>query len=364
MKIPLQTVESKIKISLIKLNENFAGDSYSFSAKNQVIDLIYPFVLGCLEDDEMTDAYNGFKSSEMFPWKLLGKYQNLVSLLPIILDLENPPEELKGKIILQLKKTKDETESLTSQTDSVVEETQMEDVESQNEILEHEKTETLENPDEIIVTFNHKEEKEDAEQAEMFKSIGESIEGIKHIDPEYIKFERHRNYTGLITFVFILVFIVVAVIAYLFYQDRSDYYESQINSLNESLEELVSENKNKPEIPGIGELNKPLTVELKNTKLASRGGGKIVFSFPDKRGYLYVQNLPLLTSDKAYQLWGNFRGNFVSLGLFKTSARPDYYPFTLPASVVEDPVEFYLIESTASGSRRPGNKIYLLGKSE
>jgi len=364
LKIPLQTVESKIKISLIKLNESFAEGSYSFPVKNQLVDLIYPFVLGCLKDDEMTNAYNGFKSSEIFPWKLLGKYQNLVSLLPIILDLENPPEELKEKIINQLNKTKDETESLTSQTDSVVEETQMEDVKPQNEIREREKTETVENPDEIIVTFNHKAEKEDAEQAEMFKSIGESIEGIKHIDPEYIKFERHRNYTGLITFIFILVFIVVTVIAYLFYQDRSDYYESQISSLNESLEDLVRENKNKPEIPGIGELDKPLTVELKNTKLASRGGGKIVFSFPDKRGYLYVQNLPLLTSDKAYQLWGNFRGNFVSLGLFKTSARPDYYPFTLPASVVEDPVEFYLIESTASGSSKPSNQIYLLGKSQ
>ncbi len=364
MKIPLQTVESKIKISLIKLNENFAGGSYSFSVKNQVIDLIYPFVLGCLKDDEIINAYNGFKSSEIFPWKLLGKYQNLVSLLPIILDLENPPEELREKIISQLIKPKEEIDNSTLQTNSIVDESRMEDIEPQDETTEQGETETIENSEDIVLTLHHKEENDEAEQAEMFKSIEESIEGIKHIDPEYIRFERHKNYTGLITFIFVLIFIVATVIAYLFYKDRSDYYEDQINTLNENLQETLNESQNKPEIPGIGELNKPQTVELKNTGIVSSADGKIIFSFQDKKGYLYLHHLPSLTFDNAYQLWGNFSGDFVSLGLFKVSAKPDYYPFTLPATVVEDPVEFYLIESTASGSKRPGNKIYLKGKFE
>ena len=361
LKIPLQTVESKIKISLIKLNENFAGNSYSFTV-NQVVDLIYPFVLGCLKDDEINEAYNNFKSSEIFPWKLLGKYQNLVSLLPVILDIENPPEELKGKIISQLKIPKEKTDSSAENTKSVIEEHLKESNEPQNEIMDPEKFGTLENSDEIVVTFSHKEEKEDAEQAEMFKSIEESIEGIKHIDPEYIRFERHKNYTGLITFIFVLVFIVAGVIAYMFYKDRSEYYESQIDSLNESLQEFADESKNKPEIPGLGELDNPKTVELSNTALAPESKGKVVFSFQDKRGYLYTNNLPELTSDKAYQLWINFRGYIVSLGIFKISSRPDYYPFILPSSVIDESVEFYVTESTAYGSRKPGNRIYLMGK--
>jgi hypothetical protein len=244
----------------------------------------------------------------------------------------------------------------------VIEGTQTEDAETKDQIPEPEETEMIENDDEIVVTFNHKEEKENAEQTEMFKSIEESIEGIKHIDPEYIKFERRKNYTGLITFIFVLVFIIVATVAYLFYKDRSDYYESQIDTLNESLQEFVDENENKPEIPGLGELNDPETVELSNTALANTGEGKVIFSFRDKRGYLYVQNLPLLTSDKAYQLWVNFGGHVVSLGIFKTSSGPDYYPFMLPASIVEEPVEFFVTESTAYGSRKPGDKIYLTGK--
>jgi RNA polymerase sigma-70 factor, ECF subfamily len=363
LKIPLQTVESKIKISLIKLNENFDGSSYSFSVKNQVIDLIYPFVLGCLKDDEVINAYDNFKSSEIFPWKLLGKYQNLVSLLPIILDLENPPEELKEKIINQLKKSEEEIDSLTTGTGSVTEEVKIESAESQNEI-QGSKEEESEDTDEIVVTFHNKEEKEETDRDEMFKSIEESIEGIKHIDPEYVRFVRRRNYTGLITFIFILAIIVIAGVAYLFYQNRSDYYQNQIDSLRGKLQEVTEENQNKPGIPGIGELNKPQTVELKNTGLSSSGNGKIIFSFKDKKGYLYIYNLPLLTFDKAYQLWGNFNGDLVSLGLFKASKGSDYYPFTLPPFVVEDPAEFYLVESTVLGSRRPGDKIYLRGKFE
>ena len=363
LKIPLQTVESKIKISLIKLNENFSGGSYSFSVKDHIINLIYPFVLGCLKDDEVINAYNSFKSFEMFPWKLLGKFQNVVSLLPMILDLENPPDALKGKILNKLNKSKKNSSSSTPQTDSVIEETQTQDVKLENEIQGSEKIETLED-NEIIVTLNNKEEKEEDVHDEMFKSLEESIEGIKHIDPEYVHFVPRRNYAGVITFIFIFIIIIATAIAYLFYQDRSDYYESKIDSLNESLQEVIKENQTKPEIPGIGELNKPQTVELKNTGLSSSGGGKIIFSFQDKKGYLYIHNLPLLTFDKAYQLWGNFNGDLVSLGLFKASSGADYYPFTLPLFVVYDPIEFYLIESTTFGSRRPGNKIYLKGKFE
>jgi hypothetical protein len=75
-------------------------------------------------------------------------------------------------------------------------------------------------------------------------------------------------------------------------------------------------------------------------------------------------NLPILHSDNAYQLWGNFNSDFISLGVFKVSSRPDYYPFTLPEFISEGPVEFYLIESHAAGSRRPGSKIYLQGGTE
>jgi len=364
LKIPLQTVESKIKISLVKLNENFTGTSYSFSVKNQIVDMIYPYVLGCLKDDEMISVYNTFKSSEIFPWKLLGKYQNLVSLLPVILDLEEPPVKLRDRIVELLNKSKDETDKSSFQISSPdIKELKPEESETRYETGGPGNYERVESFDEMIVSRNPEGEnvKRAFEPVIPFKTTEETIEEKKYLYPKDISFDGKRSYSGIITFIFVLILIVATVIAYLFYKDRSDYYENRIETLNKRLQTLVNENLNRPEIPGIGELKDPQTVNLKTTGLTVAGSGKIVFSFADKRGYLHILNLPLLTSEKAYQLWGNFDGDFVSLGLFKVSSRPDYYPFTIPAAVTRGPVEFYVVESTAAGSKKPGSKVYLRG---
>ncbi|MDO8549522.1 MAG: hypothetical protein Q7S39_05130, partial [Ignavibacteria bacterium] len=171
-----------------------------------------------------------------------------------------------------------------------------------------------------------------------------------------------RNYSTIIVGL-IVFYIVSAVMAYLFYQDRTLFYETEIENLNNRIETLRSENQNRPEIPGLGELRNPRIIELTNSNGAI-SSGEIIFSYADKRGYLHIKNLPILDSDNAYQLWGSFNNEFISLGVFKVSSRPDYFPFTLPESVEEGPVEFYLIESNAAGSRRPGSKIYLQGKAE
>jgi RNA polymerase sigma-70 factor (ECF subfamily) len=95
LKIPVTTVQSKVRTSLISFNEKLTDKPQIFSVQNESIELIYPYVLGCLSNEEQLKTYNTFKASEPFPWKTLGDYQNLVSLLPIILDLEEPPQQLR-----------------------------------------------------------------------------------------------------------------------------------------------------------------------------------------------------------------------------------------------------------------------------
>jgi RNA polymerase sigma factor (sigma-70 family) len=369
LKIPLQTVKSKIKISLIKLNENFDGSPHPFSLNGQAIDMVYPYVLGCLKNSEMMGAYEAFKSSEVFAWKLLGEYQNLVSLLPVILDLEEPSPELKSKIINKIYRPGNENKKVPVNSHTLVEENlEPEQDEIGKEMESHyDKVETLKELGES------EEQKDEAEQSVLKSAIPyKAAEGEPEIPAEEIlskynytkdiNFEGKRNYTAILIFVFVLILIVATVITYLFYNDRSAYYESQIEILNERLQSLVDENLNRPEIPGLGELNNPRTVELEATNESLLRSGKIILSFDDKRGYLHILNLPKLDSESAYQLWGNFDGEFISLGVFRVSSRPDYYPFALPQPVNSGPVEFYVIESTSAGSRKPGANVYLKGK--
>jgi RNA polymerase sigma factor (sigma-70 family) len=369
LKIPLQTVKSKIKISLIKLNENFDGNPHPFSLSGQAIDMVYPYVLGCLKNSEMMGAYDTFKSSEAFVWKLLGEYQNLVSLLPVILDLEEPPPELKNKIINKIYQPGNENKKASVNSHTSVEENLESEQDEIGKEMEsnHGEAETLNELRESEI------QKDEAEQSVLKPAIPyKVVEGepeipaeeilSKYNHPKDINFEGKRNYTTILIFVFVFILIVATVITYLFYKDRLAYYESQIEILNERLQSLVDENLNRPEIPGLGELNNPQIIELEAANESLVGSGKIILSFDDKRGYLHILNLPTLDSESAYQLWGSFDGEFVSLGVFKVSTRPDYYPFALPQSVSSGPVGFYVIESTSAGSRKPGANVYLKGK--
>jgi hypothetical protein len=224
----------------------------------------------------------------------------------------------------------------------------------------HKKFEKVENLSES--GEKNKEEKgKDFEQVTPFR-LNEEKKIINNFPDEV--FDKKRNYTSIIIIVLIILFVGSAAIAYLFYRDKSLYYENQIENLNNRMQALIADNNNRPEIPGLGELKNPQTVQLENTGVSGIVSGRIILCFEDKRGYLYISNLPILSAGSAYQLWGNFEGDFISLGVFKVSARPDYYPFTLPESTEGGPIEFYLIESNAEGSRKPGSKVYLKGKIE
>jgi RNA polymerase sigma factor (sigma-70 family) len=369
LKIPLQTVKSKTKISLIKFNENFYGSPHPFSLSSQAIDMIYPYVLGCLKNSEMMGAYDTFKFSEVFAWKLLGEYQNLVSLLPAMLDLEELPPELENKIMNKIYQLGNENKEVPVNSHTSEEENLEPEQDEIGEEIEpdFDKIESSNEPN------DSEEQKSESEQSELKPAIPNKVaEGepeiiaeeilSKYHYPPNMDFEGKRNYTAILTFVFVLILIVATVITYLFYRDRSAYYESQIETLNERLQSLVDGNRDRPEIPGLGELNSPQTIELKAANEPLVGSGEIILSFDDKRGYLHILNLPKLDSESAYQLWGNFDGEFVSLGVFKVSARADYYPFTLPQSAAYSPVEFYVIESPSEGSRKPGANVYLMGK--
>ncbi|OGU77123.1 MAG: hypothetical protein A2V93_07115 [Ignavibacteria bacterium RBG_16_34_14] len=358
LKIPHSTVKSKVKTAMVNLNENFKGKTSLFTVKNETVEMIYPFVLGCQSNEEQIKTYNIFKASEPFPWKMLGEYQNLVALLPVILDLEKPSEEVKEKTLNRIKDLR--SEDKIKSFEQVSSASLFLKIPKEEESVSKEKFEKVENLN--VDDIKEREEKRSAKEDE-FEPVIPFKPGIEKRKPEDFTEGRGRNYSTIIIIGLIVVFIASGVMAYLFYQDRTLYYEAQIQNLNSKVETLISENQNRSEIPGLDELKNPRIIELTNLNGAINSG-EIIFSYADKRGYLHIKHLPILDSDYAYQLWVSFDNEFISLGVFKVSSRPDYFPFTLPETVNEGSLEFYLIESNAAGSRRPGYKIYLQGKTE
>src|SRR5690606_23143689 len=307
LKIPLSTVESKIKTSLINLNDNFTGKASLFNVKNETAELIYPFVLGSFDFEEEIKTFNKFKGTEPFPWKLLGDYQNLVSLLPVILELEFPTEKTNEKIsnkIYHLKSIKEEKVTAfepVSSTSSKILETvnKAENDAAVNETIDNNEIKISETTDEFSSSSVRK--KDDYEPVIPLKPA---------VQENQLK--RTRDYSTIIIVGLIILFIISTVVAYYFYNERITNYEKQIQNLSTRIQAIIEENRNKPEIPGLSGLRNPQTINLES-RPGLTGSGEIIFSFNDKRGYLHIRNLPILKSDSAYQLWGNFKGDFISL---------------------------------------------------
>lgn len=70
--------------------------------KKKSLDLIKLEVLGCLTEQDKEKLQAMKDEGEGFPWKELGDYQNLITLLPITLELKYPAKDLKDKTATML----------------------------------------------------------------------------------------------------------------------------------------------------------------------------------------------------------------------------------------------------------------------
>ena len=80
-------------------------------ADKGLTDLLFAFSLGCLDDDNKKKLREYLKSNNDYPLQELGEHQNLVALLPIILEIENPTAELKDKVARNLYQVQEELKS-------------------------------------------------------------------------------------------------------------------------------------------------------------------------------------------------------------------------------------------------------------
>jgi len=70
--------------------------------KKKILDLIKLEVLRCLNDKDKANLESIKAEGNDFPWKELGDYQNLSSLLPISLELKYPASDMKDKTAMKL----------------------------------------------------------------------------------------------------------------------------------------------------------------------------------------------------------------------------------------------------------------------
>ena len=86
--------------------------------ENEYFEFIFPFSLGCLDENDFLIFKEYLNSGEEDGLQELGEFQNLTSLLPIILNIETPTPQTKDNVARRLYKIKDEKRGKSNLNDS------------------------------------------------------------------------------------------------------------------------------------------------------------------------------------------------------------------------------------------------------
>ena len=82
--------------------------------------------LGCLDPEDESALDKLMDEDEIFPWEELGQYQNLVALLPTLLDIEHPERTIKDRVAKKLIELEEEKKAAENAEKAVEEELEIE----------------------------------------------------------------------------------------------------------------------------------------------------------------------------------------------------------------------------------------------
>jgi len=173
--------------------------------------------------------------------------------------------------------------------------------------------------------------------------------------------------SGVGGFVFAVTFIILAsTIGAVYYYLSKDFrsatekqavkYETIVNSLKNEL----SSTKEVDDL--LASINLQM-VNLKSTPKAAGAYGKLLFDSVTRKAMLQVVNLPVLSSDKVYQLWVISNKQNLSSGMYEVTASKQYFPVTNFGNLVLSGKTIVLItEEVTTGGVNPSKDIYLAGE--
>jgi len=70
--------------------------------EQKILGMLQAKALGCLDTEDNKELQEYIDGGHLFPWDEFGKFQNVVALLPLALQLELPDAELKDRVALKL----------------------------------------------------------------------------------------------------------------------------------------------------------------------------------------------------------------------------------------------------------------------
>jgi hypothetical protein len=340
-------------------------------------DLIYAYSLGCL-DPEYNQEFINLNDTEV-DFKVLGEYQNLVSLLPIVLTIETPDPLVKDNVAKKLY-------SLTEQKKTVILSNTTQDTTSEeNKTLVAGYTSSVKYPD------NDEKELDDRVLDEKIptdeinnnpllekndtSSFEPNLNGLEMILPnDKLNLTGYRGYPsrysdtlnkptskliwGIILFGLLSIGLLIA---YLNISSKTTDLNQEVAHLKREIFQLNLQLKSTQEMQDIVQSPNVFAINLTGSELNTSGFGKLFIDSVKGFGYIQLGQMSGITEGEAFQLWAKFLGKFISLGTFHVPDKVGYYSFNIKKMPYKEDISFFITKGSANGSISPEYKVYLQG---
>ncbi len=290
-------------------------------ADKAIHEMISAYAAGCMDDDNFKQFKDYWQKGGELPEKELGELQNVISLVPIILEIEKPPAVLKDKVAQRMIsihseiKEKLKKEQETKKTSETLERT--------NEDLAL--TEESVTP---LFDGNWEKPEEDFSATEDYKiktdeTVDNEIKEKENKPKDELSTERVGKSTLMILWLVIAILaVLIGTVSYLFMQSNKELHTT-VENLNEQTNRLKDQLYNTDQFVAdymslieFVNYKDVIVVNLSGSDLNPSSTGKLFLSFDVQEGLLSLNNMPSLKTDQIYQLWIISRGRSYSLGTF------------------------------------------------
>lgn len=346
---------------------------------NQMIqEMIAAFAAGCMDKDNYKQFKEYLKAGGELPKGELGELQNIISMIPVILDLENPDpaikemvakkligmkEEIKTKIIEGKRKPNlldeiDKTPAVTPEQNTFTFNTKdVSTITPASQISSDKPSSTFaagKTSDPIVqqeeIKTGSSKIKTPTEDPRRLESIPPpstlsttpSVESVKQAQPEKIT----SGAAGWIAL--LLTVILFSILGYFTY--------SSIDSMNKEIKELQDD------VVGLkSELGMATTfitnytslieffnykditvVNLTSSDAAEKASARVLLSFNEKEGLIQFKNAKQIPSNQAFQVWIVSKGQTYSLGTYQPNDS-EYLKITSFPFIPKEQIELFRI---------------------
>lgn len=348
-------------------------------AANAIHEMISAYAAGCMDKKNFKTFREYMAEGGDLPVGELGELQNVISLLPVILELEKPNPAIKDKVAKKLISLQDEIkekirvtkQSTKTNARTVVRSLEPEDDDNINlsiaddEELQPSVNEVLPPPPTSAPTRG-------TEFYESAKRVNPPPPtSVYELPPRTLRDIETDNSSGKIktlwvtlglSFLILLGTIIILQFSSKDYDSQLAALESRINSLQQEVEStgnLVTRFDELIEFMNYSDIQ---IIQLSPVDNSTSGFGKLMLSFTHREGLLELSEMPTLGTDQAFQVWLISEGRSYSVGSYVPNRAQKYIPIDDIPYLPKNQVELVRVTiEPLTGSELPQGPAVLFG---